>query len=113
MKLIDKIITISQLKKMSSKMFGGIVKAVIDIKKEIMVVDGALHSDEEKHLLDSGSNQNDLWGINLYPDEKDEDFIEYDSIINVRPRLNNLSREVEDKLIRKKIIFIVNKLVKK
>jgi len=112
-KLIDKIITISQLKKMSSKMFGGIVKAVIDIKKEIMVVDGALHSDEEKHLLDSGSNQNDLWGINLYPDEKDEDFIEYDSIINVRPRLNNLSREVEDKLIRKKIIFIVNKLVKK
>jgi len=94
-------------------MFGGIVKAVIDIKKEIMVVDGALHSDEEKHLLDSGSNQNDLWGINLYPDEKDEDFIEYDSIINVRPRLNNLSREVEDKLIRKKIIFIVNKLVKK
>ncbi len=98
---------------MSSKMFGGIVKAVIDIKKEIMVVDGALHSDEEKHLLDSGSNQNDLWGINLYPDEKDEDFIEYDSIINVRPRLNNLSREVEDKLIRKKIIFIVNKLVKK
>ncbi len=98
---------------MSSKMFGGMVKAVIDIKKEIMVVDGALHADEEKHLLDLGSNQNDLWGINLYPDEKDEDFIEYDSIINVRPRLNNLSREVEDKLIRKKIIFIVNKLVKK
>lgn len=113
MKLIDKIITTSQLKKMSSKMFGGMVKAVIDIKKEMMVVDGALHADEEKHLLDLGSNQNDLWGINLYPDEESKDFIEYDSIINVRPRLNNLSREVEDKSIRKKIIFIVNKLVKK
>jgi len=113
MKLVDKNITIDQLKKMSSKMFGDLIKAVVDIQKEIMVIDGALHADEEKYLLDLGSKQDDLWGINLYPEVTGDDFIEYDSIINVRPRLNNLSRGIEDESIRKKIIFIVNKLVKK
>ncbi|PIP15258.1 hypothetical protein COW98_01260 [Candidatus Roizmanbacteria bacterium CG22_combo_CG10-13_8_21_14_all_35_9] len=113
MQLIDKVITISQLKEMSSRIFAGLVKAVVDIEKETMVIDGEMHADEERYLLDSGSKQDDLWGINLYPDQKNDDFIEFDSIINVRPRLNNFSRGIEDEKIRKKIITIVNKLVKK
>ncbi|QQG44842.1 MAG: hypothetical protein HYW86_01655 [Candidatus Roizmanbacteria bacterium] len=98
---------------MSSRMFGGLVKAVVDIEKGIMVVDAAMHADEEKYLIDQGSKQDDLWGINFYPDLKGDDFIEFDSLINVRPRLNNLTRGIEDEMIRKKIIDIVNKLVKK
>jgi hypothetical protein len=113
MKLIDKSISITELKKKSSQMFGGLVKAVVDIKKEVMVVDGQMHADEEKYLLDTGSKQDDLWGINLYPDLKGDNFIEFDSIINVRPRLNNFSRGIENKAIRKKIIMIVNQLLKK
>ncbi len=113
MKLIDKSITIKQIKEMSLKIFGGLVKAVVDIKKEIMVVDGDLHADEEEYLLRTGSKQDDLWGINFYPDQKDDNFIEFDSVINIRPRLNNFSRGIEDESIRKKIIIIVNKLVKK
>jgi len=92
-------------------MFGGLVKAVVDIKKEEMVVDADMHADEEKYLLDKGSKQDDLWGINLYPEIEGDNFIEFDSIINIRPRLNNFSRGVVDKKIRSKIIKIVNKLV--
>lgn len=113
MKLIDSFISIEELNKMSSRMFGGLVKAVVDIEKGIMVVDAAMHADEEKYLIDQGSKQDDLWGINFYPDLKGDDFIEFDSLINVRPRLNNLTRGIEDEMIRKKIIDIVNKLVKK
>lgn len=113
MKLVDKKISLSELKRMSSRMFGGLVKAVIDIKKEIMVVDGAMHADEEKNLLDTGSSQDDLWGINLYPELSDKDFIEYDSIINIRPRLNNFSRGIENKIIQGKIVKIVNRLIEK
>lgn len=113
MKLIDKLITVNELKTMSSRMFGGLIKAVIDIKKETMVVDAAMHADEEKYLLDLGSKQDDLWGINLYPDLTGEDFIGFDSMINVRPRLNNFSRGIEDKKLKQKIIIIVNKLVKR
>ena len=94
-------------------MFGGFVKGVADIKKEIMVVDAAMHADEEKYLLESGSKQDDLWGFNIYPDLTGDDFIEFDSMINVRPRLGNYSREIKSEQVRKKIITIVNKLVQK
>lgn len=110
MKLVDKKISLDELKVMSQRIFGGLVKAVVDLKKETMVVDAAMHADEEHYLLTQGSKQDDLWGINLYPDLEGEDFIEYDSIINVRPRLNNFSRGIENEEIRKKIVAIVNKL---
>ena len=92
--------------------FGNLVKAVVDIENEIMAVDGELHSDQEALLLEKGSKQKDLWGINLYPDNKD-DFIEYDSMINLRPSQNNLTRGVDDPKIRKKIINTVNNLIKR
>lgn len=111
MKLVDKSISITELKKISNRMFGGLVKAVVDLKKEIMVVDATMHADEEKYLLDMGSKQDDLWGFNFYPELSGEDFIEFDSMINIRPRLNNLSRDIESEEIRTKIKTIVNKLV--
>jgi len=113
MKLVNKKISLNELRKMANKMFGGLIKAVIDIKKEIMVVDASMHADEENFLLQNGSKQDDLWGINLYPDLKGNDFIEFDSMINVRPRLNNLSRNITDEKIKEKIISLVNKLVAK
>lgn len=115
MKLVDKDkkISLDELKEMSSRIFGGLVKAVVDIKRETMVVDGAMHADEEKYLIDNGSSQDDLWGINIYPELTGSDFIEFDSIINIRPRFNNFSRYIEDESIRKKIIEIINKLVEK
>lgn len=101
-------ITITELKEMASKMYGSLVKAVVDIHKNILVVDAELHADQEKYLLEQGSVQKDLWGINLYPDEYGtEDFIEFDSMINIRPRQGNRSRDVEDAEIREQIINIV------
>jgi len=113
MKLVDKSITVKELKKMASLMFGDLVKAVVDIKKKVMVVDGEMHADEEKYLLETGSKQDHLWGINLYPDLKGEDFVEFDSVINVRPRLNNFSRGIENRKIKEKIMAVVNKLIKR
>lgn len=113
MKLVNKSITIDELRKMSSRSFGGLVKAVVDIEKGVMVVDAEMHADQEQFLLEHGSKQDNLWGINLYPSEKGDSFIEFDSMINIRPRINNFSRGVDDKKIRTKIISIVKKLVKK
>lgn len=64
-------------------------------------------------LLEEGSEQQNLWGINFYPHHYNtEHFVEFDSMINVRPRENNRSRYVEDQAIRNKIMVIVNGLVK-
>ena len=111
MEIITKSLTLAGLKKMSA-MFGDMVKAVVDVDREIMAVDAELHSDLEAVLLENGSKQKDLWGINFYPDLTGEDFVEFDSMINMRPSQGNTSRGVDNKEIRGKIIEIVNKRVK-
>ena len=111
MKVVNERISLLELEKMSHKM-GGLVKAVVDIKQGIMVVDADLHADQERSLLEQGSNQDNLWGINLYPSLKGEEFIEFDSMINIRPRLKNMSRGVDSEELRKKIRSIVTELVK-
>ncbi len=98
---------------MAQRMFGNLVKAVVDVRRSIMALDEELHSDEEALLIENGSVQQDLWGINLYPDfEKgDPDFIEFDSMINLRPSQNNKTRGVDDPAIRAHIIDIVKKWI--
>lgn len=113
MKIVDDKITVSELKEVSKKMFDGLVKAVVDVEKEIMIVDAGMHVDEEALLLEKGSRQQNLWGINIYPNEKDDEFIEFDSLINLRPSQGNRSRGVDDPEVQKQIIEIVNKLVEK
>ena len=114
MHIVYKKISLDTLKSMSEKMFGGLIKAVVDVEKEIMVVDSELHADEENLLLENGSDQENLWGINIYPDQiENEKWIEFDSMINLRPSWGNKSRGVDDQMMREKIVKIVNKLVEK
>jgi hypothetical protein len=112
MKIIKEAITIKELQDMALNMFGNIVKAVIDIEKEIMAIDGELHADEEVLLLENGSKQENLWGINIYPDLPKKDMIEFDSVINLRPRQGNRTRSIDNPEICNKIIEIINKLIK-
>jgi hypothetical protein len=111
MTLIEKQITKSQLSELAKERFGDLVKAVVDVEKGIMTIGGELHSDEEALLLDQGSRQQDLWGINLYPDKTGEEFVEFDSVINLRPSQGNRSRDVHDPIIRQKIRDIVSQLL--
>ena len=113
MKIVENKITLKELKEMASKMFGNLVKGVVDVEKGILVIDSELHSDEEAYLLQLGSKQENLWGINIYPDLDKEERIEFDSMINLRPSQNNNSRGVDNKEIRKKILDIVNSKIKK
>lgn len=113
MKIIKDIIFIGELKEMAEKMFGNLVKAVVDIERGIMAVDGELHADEEALLLENGSKQENLWGINIYPEMTGDDFLEFDSMINLRPSQGNRSRGVDDPKRQKKILEITSKLIKK
>ena len=111
MQIIIETIKLDELKKLSANTFGNMIKAVVDIEKELLAVDAELHSDLEAMLLEDGSHQHSLWGINLYPQMTGDDFIEFDSMINLRPSQGNLSRGVEDKNVRQAIITIVRKKV--
>jgi len=112
MKIVGVPISLADLKVMAESRFGNMVKAVVDVERKIMAVDGELHADEEAILLENGSRQEDLWGINIYPELEGPDRIEFDSIINIRPSQGNLCRGVDDRMIREKIIQIVEGMVK-
>ncbi len=109
--LIEQPIHKSQLVQIANERFGDLVKAVVDIERGLLAIGGELHSDEEALLMEQGSQQRNLWGINLYPDKSGEDWIEFDSMINLRPSQGNRSREVLDPAARNKIVEVVTRLV--
>ena len=114
MKIVNKAISLDELKTMSKNMYDDLVKVVVDIDQKIMAIDAAMHADEETLLLENGSKQKYLWGINLYPEEfGTEGWIEFDSMINMRPSDGNRSRGVDNPEIQKAIVEIVNNLVYK
>lgn len=112
MKILDSKISKKDLLKNSENIYNEeMIKGVVDVKRGLLGIDAEMHADIEQCMLANGSEQENLWGINLYPDMDGEDFVEFDSMINVRPRQNNRSRYVEDEATRRKIIEIVNKWV--
>ena len=110
-RIVREAIRRSELTALAASQFGDMVKAVVDVERGIMAIGGELHSDEEAALLDDGSTQRHLWGINLYPGAERESWIEFDSMINVRPAHGNRSRDVEDESAREQIRRIVQSLV--
>lgn len=107
MKIVEKI-SVAELQEMANKMFGNIVKTDVDVARGVIIIDMDMHADGEEYLLENGSAQADLWGINLHPSEFGTDgFIEFDSMINIRPRQNNPSRDVLDGAVRAQIREIV------
>ncbi|MFA7115249.1 MAG: DUF5674 family protein [Candidatus Omnitrophota bacterium] len=113
MKILENIITNDELKKTAQETFGDLVKAVVDVDRELVAVDAELHSDLEALFLENGSRQKSLWGINFYPELEGEDFIEFDSMINLRPSQGNMTRGVDSEDIQIKILDVINKWVKR
>lgn len=112
MKILQTSTTTGELKKTAAVLFGDMVKAVVDVDRRLIALDAELHSDLEALLLENGSSQNSLWGINLYPDRRADEFIEFDSMINIRPSQRNMNRGVDDQATRQNIANIVRQWVK-
>lgn len=109
--IVKESISRADLKDIAKNQFGDLVKAVVDVEKKIMAVGGELHADEEAILLEQGSEQANLWGVNFYVEQSGKDWIEFNSMINVRPSQGNRSRGVESAELREKIEAVVSQLV--
>ena len=109
--LVERPVSVPELRAIAEKRFGDMVKAVVDVEKKVMAVGGELHADEEAFLLERGSQQLNLWGINIYVDKSRTEWVEFDSMINIRPSQGNRSRYVESENLRDQINDIVNSLV--
>ena len=111
MQILQTAITRAELAALAENTFGDMIKCVADVKQGLLALDAELHADLERLLLENGSAGEDLWGFNLYPDEEGEDFIEYDSLINIRSWQNNPTRDVQDPDIREAIKQIVEQFI--
>ena len=113
-KIVKDSITLRELSDMAREGFGDLVKAVVDIEREIMAVGGGLHADEEVLLSEQcGSTREHTWGINMYPGKSQEEWIEFDSMVNLKPSFGNRTRNVDNPEIKEKIEQIVKKLVQR
>jgi len=110
-KIIDNPVNSGEIRRLAEVSYGDMVKAVVDIERRVMAVGGELHADAEAVLLEHGSKQVDLWGINIYPNNSSDDLLEYTSLINISPRRGNRSMTVEDPTLRQHIAEIVNHLI--
>jgi hypothetical protein len=107
------LITIDDLRELARERFGDMVKGVVDLRRGVLLLDADMHADQEAELLADGSAQIDLWGINLYPDAAGEDWLEFDSMINLRPSFGNRTRGIDDPSTRTAVSALVGRLVRR
>jgi hypothetical protein len=112
-RIIREAISSAEVHELARSRFGDMVKASVDIGRGIIAIGGELHADEEALLLEDGSRQADVWGINIYPNELGDAWIEFDSMINVRPAQGNRSRGVGDPAIQREIRRVVDSLIRR
>jgi hypothetical protein len=102
----------NDLQKIADERFGDLVKAAVDVKQGIIALGAELHADAEAELIEKeGSKRENIWGINLYPAEAGDAFIEFDSMINLKPALGNRTRGVDDEKTREEIRRIVGEVM--
>ncbi len=106
-------VSMDELRSMAEGRFGDLVKGVVDLERGILLLDAEMHADQEAELLATGSVQPDMWGINLYPDLSESEWLEFDSMINLRPSFGNTTRGVDDPAVRERIAALVQKVVRR
>jgi len=84
------------------------IKIVVDTRRRFLAGGGEMHADCEQLLLDDGSEQDDLWGANWYPADQR---IEFDALINIRPRLDNRSTLIQSEEIRRQVEAVSRQLL--
>ena len=111
MQILQHPISRKDLRSLAENTFGDMIKCVADVRLDLLAVDADLHADLERLLLENGSAQEDLWGFNLWVEEEGDDFIEFDSLINIRSWQGNPSRDVLNPDNRKAIQEIVSHFI--
>ncbi|MCZ2121068.1 MAG: DUF5674 family protein [Anaerolineales bacterium] len=84
------------------------IKIVVDLERSIVAGGSGMHYECEQLLLEKGSQQENLWGANWFPDEQE---IEYESLINIRPKQNR-SIVIQDEHICNEVRQVAEKYLK-
>lgn len=84
------------------------VKLAVDVERRILAGGGAMHADCEAVLLEDGGQQEFIWGADWNPATQE---VTFESLINIRPRQNNRSLELQDLDLRTRVEQITRNLL--
>ena len=84
------------------------IKLAVDVERGILAGGGEYHADCEDALLEDGSCQEDIWGADWYPESR---AVGFGALINIRPRQDNPSMEIENPRLRERMEAIVRTLL--
>lgn len=111
-KVVNDSISKDELKEIAKEFYVSMIKGVVDIEQEIIAFGGEYHIDANVVLIENGSKQGDVWGFNVILEQAPDSWIEYISLINIRPQAGNMNMEVQDDKIRQKMKKIINSKIK-
>jgi hypothetical protein len=84
------------------------IKLAVDVRREVLAGGGELHADCEQVLLEDGSRQEDIWGADWLPFSQE---VQFEALINIRPRQDNPSMTILDPAIRERVETIARRLL--
>ena len=105
--LLTEKATAQQVQEMLEK-YSDMIKIVVDIRRAILAGGSEMHYECEELLLDNGSEQDDLWGANWFSSDQ---HIDFESLINIRPRLGNRNMIIQNAEIRQKVEIVTNRFL--
>lgn len=109
--IVEKTVSLAELEEISKEYYAPMIKGVVDIEREVVAFGGEYHIDANQRLIEIGHEQKNIWGFNVILDRPRDQWIEYISLINIRPHANNFDMEVNDPEIRARMKEIVNKKI--
>lgn len=107
-KIVKDKISIDELKEIGKEFYIFMIKGAVDIEKEIIAFGGEYHIDANEVLINEGSKQSDIWGFNIIFEKSRDSWIEYISLINIRPQAGNFDMEVQDISVRERMKKSIN-----
>lgn len=110
-KIVKEKISQNELEQLARDTFVNMIKGVVDIDQKIIALGGEMHADAERALLEQGSQQESLWGFNLFLQKSKDERLVYESLINIRPWQNNLSTLVQDEKLKQAMRNLIDGLV--
>jgi hypothetical protein len=87
---------------------GTYIKLAVDIRRKVLAGGGILHEDCEAELLKDGSRQEDVWRTHWSPKSQE---VRFEALINIRPRQNNPTMEIQNSNIRFTVDSITKELL--
>ena len=110
-KIVEKTITLDELRGIASEFYQSMVKGAVDIETRTAAFGGEYHIDASNALIEDGSRQENIWGFNIQLGMPRESWIEYTSLINIKPEAGNRDMEVQDPVVRDNIKNILEERI--